>query len=91
MSVARWVPNWKQVLQLIQPDTLLCWHREGYRLFWKLKSRAPVQTQPQRLAPDTIALIEPPGAATEAMALSMAWRVRIGYGARNGFGASYRS
>ena len=86
--LARWVPNWKQVLQLIQPDTLLCWHREGYRLFWKLKSRAPVQTQPQRLAPDTIALIEPPGAATEAMALSMAWRVRIGYGARNGFGAS---
>src|SRR5664279_3520474 len=58
--LARLVPNWKQVLQIIQPVTLLRWHREGFRLFWKLKSRAPVQTQPQRLTPETIALIEPP-------------------------------
>jgi putative transposase len=56
--LARWVPNWKQVLQIIQPDTLLRWHREGFRLFWKLKSRRPAQTQPQRLAPETIVLIE---------------------------------
>ncbi len=58
LFLARWVPNWKQILQIIQPDTLLRWHREGFRLFWKLKSRAQVQTQPQRLAPETIALIE---------------------------------
>ena len=56
--LAHWVPNWKRVLQIIQPDTLLRWHRDGFRQFWKLKSRKPVQTQPQRLAPDTIALIE---------------------------------
>ena len=87
--LARLVPNWKQVLQIIQVVTLLPWHREGFRLFWKLKSRQPVvQTQPQRLAPETIALIEPPVAATEAMAFSMAWRVRIRYGGQNGFGAS---
>ena len=86
--LARWVPNWKQVLQIIQPDTLLRWHREGFRMFWKLKSRKQMQTQPQRLASDAIALIEPPVAATEAMAYSMAWRVRIRYGGRNGFGAS---
>jgi putative transposase len=57
LFLARWVPNWKQVLQIIKPDTLLCWHREGFRLFWKFKSRVHVQTQPQRLAPETIALI----------------------------------
>jgi hypothetical protein len=56
--LARRVPNWKQVLQMIKPDTLLRWQREGFRLFWKLKSRVHVQTQPQRLAPETIALIE---------------------------------
>src|SRR5258707_11897811 len=56
--LARWVPNWKQVLQIIQPDTLLRWHREGFRLFWKLKSRRPVPIQPQRLAAETIALIK---------------------------------
>jgi hypothetical protein len=44
VSVARWVPNWKQVLQIIKPDTLLRWQREGFRLFWKLKSGSPVQT-----------------------------------------------
>jgi hypothetical protein len=56
--LARWVPNWKEGLQIIQQDTLLRWHREGFRVFWKLKSRRPVQTQRQRLAPETIALIE---------------------------------
>ena len=56
--LARWVANWRQVLQIIQPDTLLRWHREGFRLFWKLKSRRHMQTQPQRLAAETIALIE---------------------------------
>ena len=70
--LARWVPNWTQILQIIQPDTLLRWHREGFRMFWKLKSRKQMQTQPQRLASDAIALIEPPVAATEAMAYSMA-------------------
>ena len=58
LLLARWVPNWKQVLQIIQPDTLLRWHRDAFRRFWKLKSRGPVQTQPQRLALETIALIE---------------------------------
>ena len=43
---------------MIQPDTLLRWHRETFRLFWKFNSRAQVQTQPQCLAPETIALIE---------------------------------
>jgi transposase InsO family protein len=58
LFLARWVPNWKQVLQIIKPDTLLRWHREGFRLFWKWQSRVPVRTQPQRLAAETIALIE---------------------------------
>src|SRR5713101_3954582 len=58
LFLARWVPNWKQVLQIVKPDTLLRWHRKGFRLFWKLKSRKQMQTQPQHLAADTIALIE---------------------------------
>ena len=56
MSVAHLVPNWKQVLQIIQPETLLRWHRAGFRLFWRIKSRG---RQPaRRLDPDTIALIQ---------------------------------
>src|SRR5690348_17167120 len=31
--------SWRQALLIIQPDTLLRWHRAGYRLFWKWKSQ----------------------------------------------------
>jgi|SRR5579859_3483545 len=58
LFLARWVPNWKHVVQIIKPDTLLRLHREGLRVFWKLKSRTQVQTQPQRLAAETIALMQ---------------------------------
>jgi putative transposase len=33
------VKNWKQTLLTFKPDTLLRWHRQGFRLFWKFKSR----------------------------------------------------
>jgi hypothetical protein len=33
LFLARWVTHWKQVLQIIQPDMLLRWHREAFRLF----------------------------------------------------------
>jgi len=31
--------NWKDSLVVIQPNTLIRWHREGYRVFWRWKSR----------------------------------------------------
>jgi putative transposase len=56
LFLTRWVSNWQQTLQIIQPDTLLRWHREGFRLFWRVKSRG---TKPaNRLDPDIIALIQ---------------------------------
>ncbi len=30
---------WRQALTLAQPDTLIRWHRKGFRLFWRWKSR----------------------------------------------------
>src|SRR5262245_16830742 len=30
LCLAHWVPNWKHVLQIVQPDTLLRWHRMGF-------------------------------------------------------------
>lgn len=27
--------TWKSALLIVQPDTLLRWHRQGFRLFWK--------------------------------------------------------
>ncbi len=54
--LARAVRAWKRALFLVQPETLLRWHREAFRLFWKHKSRARA-TQP-RISPETIALIK---------------------------------
>src|SRR5258707_7325989 len=39
MLLASKVLAWKQALLILQPDTLLRSHRQGFRLFWKLKSK----------------------------------------------------
>jgi hypothetical protein len=31
--------NWKSVLVIVKPETLIGWHRRGFKLLWKLKSR----------------------------------------------------
>src|SRR5256884_9548799 len=37
--LARLVRAWKQTLFIVQPETLLRWHRELFRLYWKRKSQ----------------------------------------------------
>jgi hypothetical protein len=32
-------PRWKKVLILVQPDTVVRWHRAGFALYWKWLSR----------------------------------------------------
>ena len=44
--------DWRQALVVVQPATLLRWHREGFRLFWRWKSRRgrpPLPTNVQAL------------------------------------------
>jgi putative transposase len=36
--LARFV-EWRDLLTIVRPDTFVRWHRERYRLFWRLKSR----------------------------------------------------
>jgi hypothetical protein len=48
--------TWRQALVILQPATLLRWHRAGFRLFWRWRS-TPRSRQP-RVAPDVVALIE---------------------------------
>jgi len=47
--------SWRSALLLVQPDTLLRWHREGVRLVWKVRSRAATRTP--RVPAEAIALI----------------------------------
>jgi transposase InsO family protein len=54
--LARMVRTWKQALFLVQPETLLQWHRELFRLFWKHKSKAHARNP--KLSLETITLIK---------------------------------
>jgi hypothetical protein len=30
--------EWRQALTIVKPDTLIRWHRKGFRLFWYFRS-----------------------------------------------------
>ena len=53
--LARWTRFWKPALHIVQPDTLLHWHRELFRFYWRRKSKSK-RNQP-KISPETIALI----------------------------------
>ena len=53
--LARLVRTWRHTLLIIQPETLLRWHRELFRLYWKRKSKA--SSHQPKVASETIALI----------------------------------
>ena len=40
IQLYRWFPSTLQVLTIIQPETLVRWHRAGFRGYWRWKSRA---------------------------------------------------
>ena len=40
VGLLRFWPDWRQALLLVQPQTVIAWHRLGFRLFWRWKSRA---------------------------------------------------
>jgi hypothetical protein len=54
--LARILPRWRCALLLVKPETVLRWHRAGFRLFWRNKSRSAGSREP-RMAPNVIALI----------------------------------
>src|ERR1700730_13607467 len=39
IQLYRWFPSILQVLTIIQPETLVRWHRAGFRCYWRWKSR----------------------------------------------------
>lgn len=54
--LARRLRVWKSALFIVQPDTLLRWHKQGFRLFWKRRSRTDCR-QP-RVPAETVELIK---------------------------------
>src|SRR5262245_31948211 len=35
-------PDWRRHLVLVRPETVVRWHRRGWRLFWRWRSRGPI-------------------------------------------------
>jgi putative transposase len=54
--LARATRHWKQALLIVQPDTLLGWHRHLFRRFWRQRSEA-VSRKP-KIAAETILFIK---------------------------------
>src|SRR5262247_1357080 len=34
--------NWREVLIVVKPETVIKWHGQGFRLYWRWKSKTPV-------------------------------------------------
>ena len=55
VALSRIWPRWKKVLCIVQPETVVRWHREGFRLYWRsISRRGPGRP---RISPELQALI----------------------------------
>ncbi len=56
--IASKLPTWKTALMIVQPDTLLRWHRDLFRWVWRRKSARKAKKGREPLSEDTVALIK---------------------------------
>jgi putative transposase len=40
-------PAWSNVLVIVRPETVVAWHRAGFRLFWRIRSRPESRGRPK--------------------------------------------
>lgn len=53
--LARLARSWEDALLLAKPQTVLRWHRRGFRLFWRRRSES--RRQSQRIPDEVASLI----------------------------------
>ena len=56
LLLSRLWSRWSEVLVIVKPDTVARWHRAGFRLFWRWKSRSRNPTEGD-ISPEVKALI----------------------------------
>jgi hypothetical protein len=54
IEIYRWFPSFLQVLTIARPETLVRWHRAGFRSCWRWKSRSPGGRPQIDVEPDTL-------------------------------------
>ena len=50
------VKDWKSAVLMVKPETVLRWHREAFKLFWRRKSKG--KARKPRISEETITLIK---------------------------------
>jgi transposase InsO family protein len=50
VALRRFWPRWKEALIVIQPDTVVRWHRQGFKKYWTWKSRRRLIGRPSTKA-----------------------------------------
>jgi hypothetical protein len=56
MSLSRAWPAWRKHLAIVQPDTVVRWHRAGWRRYWRWRSHPERRGRP-RIDPNIAATI----------------------------------
>jgi putative transposase len=56
--LANWLHSWRQTLLIVKPDTLIRRHKQGFKLFWKFKSKPKSKEPKPKIAEETIILIK---------------------------------
>jgi hypothetical protein len=42
VALSQFLPRWKRALGIVKPDTVVRWHRKGFRLYWRwISKRGP--------------------------------------------------
>lgn len=80
IQLYRWFPSILQVLKIIRPETLVRWHRAGFRRYWRWRSR-PLGGRPQietelRTLIRQMSIENPLWRATHPRRTSQAWVLR---------------
>ena len=39
IALSQWWPRWRDALTIVSPETVIKWHRRGFRAFWRRKSK----------------------------------------------------
>jgi len=55
VCLSKWFAGWKSALVIVKPETVIRWHRKGFKLYWRLKSKKPGRPS---ISQKTIALIK---------------------------------
>jgi hypothetical protein len=53
----RFWPGWKEALLIVQPETVVRWHRAGFRAYWRWISRRPAIVGTKRVSKELRQLI----------------------------------